>query len=188
MLCGRIYTSPQHQGSRSGPSLQEARSEEYTCNSLSDIGAPDLDTKSTMGFLGVDEQEIIQGIRPILQEAIEKFNGRLGELEILVAHLAMRLEGSVEKITGNTEVFAKGALAVLVVWLLVHIYREMKREGREREIHAERMKALRRANKDDTTPCDTVSVLADSKDLVDELSQVGEGCKGFFQRILGLFL
>ncbi|KAI6120518.1 hypothetical protein EV401DRAFT_1887618 [Pisolithus croceorrhizus] len=152
------------------------------------IGAPDLDTEATMGFLGVDEKEIIQGIRPVVQEAIEKFNERLGELEILVAHLAMRVEGSVEKITGNTELFAKGALAVLVVWLLVHIYREMKREGREREIHAERMKALRRANKDDTTPYDAVSVLAGSKDLVDELSQASEGYKSFFRRILGLFL
>lgn len=140
-----------------------------------------------MGML-IDEQEIVRGFRPVLQEAIKKIDGRIDELEVLVSHLAMHLKGSAEKITNNTEVFAKGALVLLAVWLVVHVYREIKREGRERECHAERMKALRRANKDDTTLCDSDSVLADSKDLVDELSHVDDGWKGFFRRILGLFL
>ncbi|KAI6023764.1 hypothetical protein BKA83DRAFT_23386 [Pisolithus microcarpus] len=170
--------------------LQEEKNQDDTCPSDldSDIGgAPELGTESTMGML-IDEQEIVRGFRPVLQEAIKKIDGRIDELEVLVSHLAMHLKGSAEKITNNTEVFAKGALVLLAVWLVVHVYREIKREGRERECHAERMKALRRANKDDTTLCDSDSVLADSKDLVDELSQVDDGWKGFFRRILGLFL
>ncbi|KAI6044198.1 hypothetical protein EDC04DRAFT_2599550 [Pisolithus marmoratus] len=129
-----------------------------------------------MGLL-VNEQEIIDELRPILQQAINKMDGRIGELEKLVAHLAMGLRGDVQKIANNIEVFATGALVVLAVWLAVHIYREMKREGRERKYHAERMRALRRANKD-ATASDSVS---DSKDLVEELSQTSEKCGGYFR-------
>lgn len=176
--------------------LREATSEDNTCTSPSDIGEPDLNIQLTMGFLSVDEQEIMKGLRPILQQAIDRADWRINEFEDLVAHVAMILRWDLQKTTnvlrgdilrfaGNIEALAAGALVLLAVWLAVYIYREMKREGREREYHAERMRALRGADPN-ATSYDLVSLPAESMDLFDELAQASRRCGGYLRWILSL--
>ncbi|KAI6149720.1 hypothetical protein BKA82DRAFT_997991 [Pisolithus tinctorius] len=143
-----------------------------------------------MGFLSVNEGRIIRGIEPILRQGIDRIDWRIGELEQVAAHLVVGLRGDVQKIANTIEMSANGALVMLTVWLAVHIYYKMKREGREREYHAERLRALRglRSAAGEATPGDLVSVSAHPEGLVDELSQASAKCEGYFQRILGLFL
>lgn len=176
--------------------LREATSEDNTCTSPSDIDEPDLNIQLTMGFLSVDEREIINGLRPTLQQAIDRADWRINEFEDLVAHVAMILRWDLQKTTnvlrgdilrfaGNIEALAAGALILLAVWLAVYIYREMKREGREREYHAERMRALRGADPN-ATSYDLVSLPAESNDLFDELAQASRRCGGYLRWILSL--
>ncbi|KAI6001055.1 hypothetical protein F5J12DRAFT_784275 [Pisolithus orientalis] len=145
--------------------------------------APDIGyrifTGLTMGFLSVNEGGIIRGIEPILRQGIDRIDWRIGELEQVAAHLAVGLRGDVQKIANTIEMSANGALVMLTVWLAVHIYYKMKREGREREYHAERLRALRglRSAAGEATPGDLVSVSAHPEGLVDELSQASAKCE-----------
>ncbi|KAI6151472.1 hypothetical protein EDD17DRAFT_1636108 [Pisolithus thermaeus] len=104
MLCGWIYTTPQHRSSQSSPFPRGKRAKTILATVLNpDIGASELNTKSAMGFLNTDEQKNIEGLLPVLCHGIDRTDWRICELRNLVVQILQQGLGKTDPRIGEIE-------------------------------------------------------------------------------------